>query len=82
MWAEHERAGARRPDAQAVEVRDRRAQADGGGEVRGGRRGVVPEAEERLLCGEEGGVAACADLGGGLIELVEHDLLFRPAWRR
>ena len=60
-------------DAQAVEVRDRRAQADGGGEARGGGRGVVPEAEERFLRGEEGGVAARADLGGSLIELVEND---------
>lgn len=80
--AERERAGARRADPQAVEVRDRRAQARGQRCGRGRRgAGRVPEREERALRCDERGVRPGCDLRGGVVDLVEDNVVWGSACR-
>lgn len=72
---ERERARAWGPDAQPVEVRHLCPERDARGGVR-----RVPERAERVLRAQEGGVRACGELRGGVVELVEDDVVFRGAW--
>ena len=72
---ERECAGPGGADAEAVKVRDGRAQDDGRGGVRG-----VPEREKVLVRGEQRGVRACLQLRFGVVDLVEDDLVCGRAW--